>query len=86
MKRFLAFLTIFGCIFLQAIALGAEEIPSDALRFKEEYELINGQMNLSGSHEYKTIEIPEENPFVFSVSQLACGTLICFVYMWVMAP
>ena len=66
MKRFLAFLTIFGCIFLQAIALGAEEIPSDALRFKEEYELINGQMNLSGSHEYKTIEIPEENPFVYA--------------------
>ena len=36
----------------------------DALRFKEDYESLNGQVTSSGK-EYRTITIDEDNPFVY---------------------
>lgn len=41
----------------------AEE--SDAARFKKEYEILNGQSNLDGSHQYQELSIPDDNPFVY---------------------
>lgn len=37
----------------------------DALRFKQEYESLNGQTNASGKA-YREIEIAEDNPFVYA--------------------
>ena len=38
---------------------------NDAARFKHEYEVLNGQTNLSGEHTYRTLSIPKKNPFVY---------------------
>ena len=38
-----------------------EEVTPDMLRFKEEYEALNGTMNAAGTHELQTITIPEFN-------------------------
>ncbi len=39
----------------------------DSLRFKEEYEALNGTTNASGK-EYRSIEIPEINPMVYATA------------------
>ena len=55
----LSFLLITGC----------EETKNvDALRFKEEYESINGQKNDYGK-EIRTISIPKENPFIYQTAE-----------------
>lgn len=44
------------------------ETPSaDALRFKDEYESLNGSKTISGK-EYRVIEIPEVNPIVYATA------------------
>jgi len=40
-------------------------ITADMLRFKEEYEALNGQSNAAGTHIMKTISIPEYNRAVY---------------------
>lgn len=40
-------------------------VKSDGLRFKEEYEAYNGMMNESNKTNYPTVEIDENNPFVY---------------------
>ena len=42
---------------------GCEKKNEDALKFKEEYEKINGVNN--GKFEYRTITVDEKNPFVY---------------------
>lgn len=37
----------------------------DGIRFKEDYESLNGQTSASGK-EYRTITLPEDNPFVYA--------------------
>ena len=66
MKRLLAILLALACLIPAALAEADAEEPSDALRFKEEHELLNGQYTLDGAHQYAELDIPEENPFVFA--------------------
>jgi len=40
----------------------------DALKFKEEYETLNGQVNASGTA-MRTVNIPEDNPFVYTTAE-----------------
>lgn len=40
-------------------------LKSDALRFKEEYEALNGTMNETNKMNYPVVEINESNPFVY---------------------
>lgn len=41
---------------------------SDSMKFKEEYEKINGEKNSSGK-EHRTLSIPENNPFVYTTAE-----------------
>ena len=54
-------------ILLVSVSLMAacrKDYSEDHARFKQEYELLNGQTNSSGK-EYRSIEIDENNPFVY---------------------
>lgn len=46
----------------------SEEKKTDAIRFKEEYESLNGEKNDSNEKMYRTVSIPEENPFVYETA------------------
>lgn len=52
---------------LFAFSLGcqAESVTTDALKFKAEHEVMNGQMNLDGTEVYAVLDIPEDNPVVY---------------------
>ena len=66
MKKIISFLMIVIVILSVAGCGNAkEEQISDAIKFKEEYEKINGVTNSSGN-EHRTISIPEDNPFVYT--------------------
>ena len=45
-----------------------EKVNPDAKKFKEDYESINGKTNANGL-EHRTLNIDEENPFVFSTGE-----------------
>lgn len=40
-------------------------LKSDAVKFKEEYEALNGKINESNQMNYPIVELSEENPFVY---------------------
>ena len=50
---------------LVAACAAPSDSQRDALRFKEEYESLNGQENTSGI-DYVDISIPEENPIIYA--------------------
>lgn len=56
----IALLVITGCTFEKKA-----EVKSDALKFKEEYESINGEKIPDTEYKVRTLNIPEENPFVY---------------------
>jgi len=56
-------LLLFLCIVL--ILLTACAADSDAVRFRQENEILNGQVSRDGENYHKTISIPRRNPFVF---------------------
>lgn len=64
-KTFLIFISVICILSLMSVC-AAEQETSDALRFKHEYELLNGQMDMQGTHEYQSMEIPEDNPIVYA--------------------
>ncbi len=64
-KTFLIFISVI-CILSLLSVCAAEQKTSDPLRFKHEYELLNGQMDMQGTHEYQIMEIPEDNPIVYA--------------------
>jgi len=57
MKRFLILLL---SLFMMISFIGCEKKKTDAIRFKEEYEALNGQKNENGTS-YLTITIPDKN-------------------------
>ena len=66
MKKTIFSLLVIGLILLSVTGCGTEKVESnaDALKFKEEYEAINGVANSSGK-EHRTLSISEDNPFVY---------------------
>jgi len=46
-----------------------EITKTDAIKFKEEYESLNGTKNESNGKEYRTISIDEDNPFIYSTAE-----------------
>lgn len=66
MKKTIFSLLVIGLILLSVTGCGKEKVESnaDALKFKEEYEAINGVANSSGK-EHRTLSISEDNPFVY---------------------
>lgn len=56
----------------------------DAAAFKHEYEVLNDQTTPDGEHAYKHIEIPENNPFVYTdgegaKAQLGSGSGVLYM-------
>ena len=68
-KTILSFLII-GLILLSLTGCGTnkEENNSDAVKFKDAYEAINGVANSSGK-QHRTLSISEDNPFVYATGK-----------------
>lgn len=64
MKKGLKILLIV-VLLLTVTACGGVDKSSDAYRFKEEYESINGEENGNGNN-YRVLEIPIDNPIVYA--------------------
>ncbi len=47
---------------------GVKTENTDAMKFKEEYESLNGTINASGN-EHRTVSIDKENPYVYATPQ-----------------
>lgn len=64
------FLTLFMILVLVITLTACEKVDksTDAYRFKEEYESINGEDNGSGNN-YRTLDISIDNPFVYQSSE-----------------
>lgn len=68
MKKILLSLLIVLSVFTLT-SCGEKEVKNpDAIKFKEEYEKLNGEKNKNGIT-YREVEIDEENPFVFATAE-----------------
>lgn len=65
MKKFLKVLLVFIFIFTVTACSTPEKEKTDAEKFKEEYESLNGTESSSGKT-IRTISISEDNPFVYA--------------------
>ena len=61
MKKYLLLILVVLTLFISGCAYK----NPDALKFKEDYESLNGQKNAKGK-EYRNITVDEDNPFVFT--------------------
>ncbi len=71
MKKKILFILLIGFCFLALASCSKKEnneVLSDALKFKEEYEKLNGAKN-SSNKEHRTLSISEDNPFVYATSK-----------------
>lgn len=67
MKKFLSVIFILMLIFISGCGKKEEEVieTTDALKFKEEYETLNGETSSSGK-QYSNLSINEDNPVKYS--------------------
>ena len=68
MKKVILSLLIVLSIFTLSSCGTKEEKNTDAIKFKEEYEKLNGEKNRNGVT-YREVEIDEDNPFVFATAE-----------------
>ena len=68
MKKILLSLLIVLSIFTLTSCNKKEVKNSDAIKFKEEYEKLNGEQNRNGVT-YREVKIDEKNPFVFATAE-----------------
>lgn len=60
---------VFSLIIIVGLFLtGCGNSTSDSLKFKKEYESLNGEKNDFGQ-KYRTLNIPKDNPFVYSTAK-----------------
>ncbi|MGI6238727.1 MAG: hypothetical protein ACOYI5_03765 [Christensenellales bacterium] len=64
MRRWCKALIVLPLLML-AIGCRAQE-TGDAMMFKQEHEILNGQYNLDGSHIYQSIEVPPDNHVIYA--------------------
>ena len=62
-------LVIFLTLTLLVTLTGCTSKNSDAYKFKEEYESINGKINEKTSKENRTLSIDKDNPFIYSTAE-----------------
>lgn len=67
-RKFLMAILLAGS-FLSGCQEDNKDHKEDSLKFKESYESLNGVMTGDGEHEYRTITIPEDNPFIWSAAE-----------------
>lgn len=68
MKNKILLLGFILLISLTITACDKESKNSDAMKFKEEYESINGTLN-SSDKEHRTLSIAEDNPFIYATAE-----------------
>lgn len=66
-KSLIVFLILFG--FTTACGKGHEKEMTDAIRFKEEYESINGVVNEKNGKTVRSVTIPEDNPIIYKTAE-----------------
>lgn len=71
MKKILKSIFIFliVCCFTAACTKENEEVITDAVRFKEEYESINGEIREKDGKTIRSVTIPEDNPMVYKTAE-----------------
>lgn len=62
-------LVLFLTLTLLVTLTGCTSKNSDAYKFKEEYESINGKINEKTSKENRTLSIDKDNPFIYSTAE-----------------
>ena len=62
-KKIFIFLLLIICL----ITTACGNATTDALKFKEEYESLNGEKNDNGN-KYRSLNIPKDNPFVYATA------------------
>ncbi len=67
-RKFLVVLAVILLVIITGCTYEKESdtVKSDALKFKEEYEMINDQEVTGSDKRYRTLDIPEENPFIYA--------------------
>ena len=53
-------------LFIGLFVTGCSANNKDALKFKEEYEKINGDKTSYSDNKYRTLKIDKNNPYVYS--------------------
>lgn len=62
----LVVLLVAGIVFVGGSSLFSDsKTNEDAIKFKEEYESLNREVNTKYNKEYRTLSIPKDNPFVY---------------------
>lgn len=56
------------CISLCFLVIGCDKEQTDSLKFKEEYESLNGEISESGK-EIRSLSIPKDNPFIYQTAE-----------------
>ena len=67
MKKSITIILI-GCIVLSMVGCEKEDKTTDAYKFKEEYESLNGEKSSSGKI-MRTISIPKDNPMKYATAE-----------------
>ncbi len=68
MKKIVSILLILFFIISSTACEKKETKQTDALKFKEEYESINNQINEKNNKRYRSVSILENNPFVYKTT------------------
>lgn len=68
MKKILTLILILTLV-ISVSGCTKEEVMSDAKKFKEEYESLNGKTNESNGKKYREVTISKDNPFIYSTAE-----------------
>lgn len=76
MRKTIFLLLVIGIVLLSVTGCDIKKLEknTDAVKFKEEYESINGLSNSSGK-EHRTLSIPKDNPFVYATGEEIVGKI-----------
>lgn len=66
MKKYISILLI---IVLGLVVVGCSKEKTDAMKFKEEYESVNNQVNEHTNKKNRELTIPNDNPFVYATAE-----------------
>lgn len=69
MRKIISILLIVILLFSTTACKNKKTKETDAIKFKEEYESINNDINESNNKRYRTIKISEKNPFVYITAE-----------------
>lgn len=66
MKKFISIILV---LVLSLVVVGCSSEKTDAMKFKEEYEGVNGKVNEHTKKENRELDISKDNPFVYATAE-----------------